>query len=325
MSVHDTQTRTFGEMFGAVCENVGRFIRGKDDVIRLVGLCLVADGHILIEDAPGLGKTSLAKALAASVQGSVGRVQFTPDLLPADVVGASVWNRSNGEFEFRSGPIFNNIILADEINRASPKTQSALLEAMAERQVTIDGTTHRLARPFLVIATQNPIEHAGTYPLPESQLDRFLMRLSMGYPDRVAELDILTQHGATDDETLMAQLQPVLTIGEVTAMQHALSSVHIDGGLQGYLVDLATATRRHPMLALGMSPRAVLALQRVSQALAAASGRDYVTIDDVKALAPYVITHRLVVGADAQLQGVDAANVLNEILARVPVPAPGVH
>ncbi|NNE72327.1 MAG: MoxR family ATPase [Acidimicrobiales bacterium] len=323
MSVQETTTRTFAQMFGALCTNIGQFIRGKDDVVRLVALSMIADGHLLIEDAPGLGKTSLAKSLAASVSGTMGRIQFTPDLLPSDVVGASVWNRETGAFEFRPGAVFNNIVLADEINRASPKTQSALLEAMAERQVTVDGITHRLARPFLVIATQNPIEHQGTYPLPESQLDRFLMRLNMGYPERTAEIEILTSHGASTDEALLENLTPVLTPGEVVAMQSALSGVHVNPGLQGYLVDLATATRRHPMLALGMSPRATLALQRVSQALAAASGRDYVTADDVKALSSYVITHRLVVSADAQLQGVAAKSVLSEILTRVPVPAGG--
>ncbi len=323
MTMPETQSRTFADLFGALCSNVAQVIRGKNEAIRLTTLGLVSQGHILVEDAPGVGKTSLARALAASLDGTLGRVQFTPDLLPADVVGTSVWNRETGAFEFRPGAVFNHIVLADEINRASPKTQSALLEAMAERQVTVDGTTHPLAEPFLVIATQNPIEHEGTYPLPESQLDRFLMRISMGYPDRSSELDILASHGATTSAQQLDALQPVVAVTDVAAMSRSLGSVHVDPSLHNYLVDLATATRRHPSLALGMSPRALLSLQRVCQAQAASLGRAYVTADDIKQLTTHVVAHRLIVSPEALLQGVEAGSVLQEILARVPIPPAG--
>ena len=310
-------TETFAELFEAVIDNVERAIEGKREVIRLMVLCLVAEGHLLIEDAPGVGKTTLAKALAASVDGSFGRLQFTPDLLPADVVGTSVWNRATSEFDFRPGPVFNQIVLGDEINRASPKTQSALLEAMAERQVTIDGTTHRLSAPFMVIATQNPIEHEGTYPLPEAQLDRFLMRISVGYPDRGAELDMLETHGSADP---VSSLQAVIGARHVLGLAAAAQSVHMAPPLRGYLIDLAEATRRHPSLMLGMSPRAVLSLQRVARAHAASLGRTYVTPDDLKTLAPYVIAHRLILSPEAQLQGITAVQVLDQILASIAVP-----
>ena len=254
---------SFADLVGVVSDNVGRVIQGKPEVIDLVVLCLVSEGHLLVEDVPGVGKTSLAKALATSIDCSFGRVQFTPDLLPSDVVGVNVWNRATSTFEFRPGPVFSNIVLGDEINRASPKTQSALLEAMAERQVTVDGVTHPLERPFMVIATQNPIEHEGTYPLPDSQLDRFLMRVSVGYPGRDAELTILDAHG---DHDALADLGPVITASQVEGMAQAVRSVHVADPLRGYLVDLANATRRHPGVAIGMSPRATLALQRVARA-----------------------------------------------------------
>jgi MoxR-like ATPase len=286
-------------------------------VSQHVGLSLVAEGHVLLEDAPGGGKSSLAKALAASVDCTFGRVQFTPDLLPADVVGMTVWNRGSGLFDFRPGPIFCNIVLGDEINRASPKTQSALLEAMGERQVTVDTTTHILATPFMVIATQNPIEHEGTYPLPESQLDRFLMKISMGYPARSAELDILDRHGSGDP---LSEITAVVTAAELRAMTAAAQSVHMAPLLRGYIVDIAETTRRHPALTLGMSTRAALALQRVSRVQAASVMRTYVTPDDVKALARPVLAHRLLVSPEAQLQGVTSAQVLEQILEAVPVP-----
>ncbi len=296
-------------------------IRGKDEVIRLTVLCLIAEGHLLIEDAPGVGKTSIAKALAASVDSSLGRIQFTPDLLPGDVTGISVWNRNTGDFDFRPGPVFNNIVLGDEINRASPKTQSSLLESMAERQVTVDGSTHQLASPFMVIATQNPIEHEGTYVLPEAQLDRFLMRVSVGYPDRAAELDILT---TLDGDDPTAQLKAVVTTDNIRGMSKAVSSVHVAPSLRNYMVDLATATRQHPSLAVGMSPRAVLALQRVTRTAAAAAHRDHVIPDDLKNLAQPTLAHRLVLSPEAQLQGVTTTQVLGEILAGLPVPtSPG--
>jgi MoxR-like ATPase len=311
------RTRTFAELFDAVVANVGAVIQGKTDVIRLVVLAMVAEGHVLIEDAPGTGKTSMAKALGRSIEAEVGRIQFTPDLLPTDVVGLSVWNRSNTTFEFRPGPVFAGIVLADEINRASPKTQSALLEAMAEGQVTVDGTTHRLRRPFMVLATQNPLDHEGTYPLPESQLDRFLMKVSMGYPSREAELQILTTH-ATD--SVIDTLQPVVSRAEIQGLIAAAQTVHVAPPVQHYLVELADASRRHRDLALGMSTRATLSLQRVTRALAAAQGREFVTPDDVKVLAHPVLDHRLVVNADASLRGVTTRDATEDILSSVPVP-----
>ncbi|MFP5254321.1 MAG: AAA family ATPase [Acidimicrobiia bacterium] len=301
----------------AVASNVERVIQGKREVVELVLLCLVSEGHLLIEDVPGVGKTSLAKSLAASIEGSFGRLQFTPDLLPSDVVGLSVWNRVTSELEFRPGPIFHNVVLADEINRASPKTQSALLEAMAEHQVTVDGATYRLDDPFMVIATQNPIEHEGTYPLPESQLDRFLMRVSVGYPAPESELEILEAHG---DHDALEDIRSVITADEVAAMAAAVRGIHVAPALKRYLVELANASRRHPHLALGMSPRATLALQRVARARAALHGRAYVVPDDLKALAEPVLAHRLLITPEAQLQGVSAADALTEVLAAVPVP-----
>jgi MoxR-like ATPase len=314
-----TQAReaSFADLHGRLVENVERVIQGKPEVISLVTLCLISQGHLLIEDVPGVGKTSMAKALAVSIDGSFGRLQFTPDLLPTDVVGLTIWNRTTSEFEFRPGPVFSNIVLADEINRASPKTQSALLEAMAESQVTVDGRTYRLDDPFMVIATQNPIEHEGTYPLPESQLDRFLMRVSVGYPSAESELQILDTHG---DHDALDDIGAVISAVDVDRMAAAARGIHVAPALKGYLVDLAAASRRHPHLALGMSPRATLALQRVARARAAADGRAYVVPDDLKALAEPVLAHRLLVTPEAQIQGVSAADALGEVLGAVPVP-----
>lgn len=309
---------TFPDLFAAICDNVRRVIRGKDSVIELAVLALVAEGHVLIEDVPGVGKTSLAKALAATVGGAFGRVQFTPDLLPADVVGTSVWNQQSGQFEFRAGPVFNNIVLADEVNRSSPKTQSALLEAMAEAQVTIDGTTRELPRPFMVIATQNPLEYHGTYPLPESQLDRFLLKLTVGYPARADEAAILSSEGANPG---LASLGAVVGPAHVNAMADHARRIHVAQALTDYLLDLAAATRSHRALALGMSPRATLGLRRAAQVRAAAQGRDYAIADDVKVLAQPVLSHRLVVAPESQIQGVDASAVLAEILSGVAVRA----
>ena len=308
---------TFADHHTAVRTNIERVIQGKPEVIELVLLCLVSEGHLLIEDVPGVGKTSLAKALSASIDGTFGRLQFTPDLLPTDVVGLTVWNRNTSEFEFRPGPVFGNIVLADEINRASPKTQSALLEAMEERQITVDGATRALEPPFMVIATQNPIEHEGTYPLPESQLDRFLMRVSVGYPSAESELQILDTHG---DHDALDDIGSVITAADVRTLTDVAKTVHVAPALKSYLVELATASRRHPQLALGMSPRATLALQRVARARAAASGRTYVVPDDLKALAEPVLAHRLLVTPEAQLQGISAGDALTEVLRSVPIP-----
>jgi MoxR-like ATPase len=311
---HDVTT--FADRFDAVVTNVEQVIQGKQDAVRLALVCMVAEGHLLIEDVPGVGKTSLAKALAASIDGAFSRIQFTPDLLPSDVTGVMVWNRGRSSFEFRQGGIFANIVLGDEINRASPKTQSALLEAMEERQVTVESTTYVLAPPFMVIATQNPIEHEGTYPLPDSQLDRFLMRIEMGYPDKGAEIAILDTHasGATD------HLVPAISAGDVTTMVSVGRSVHVAPALKAYMVDLAEATRRHPRLTLGVSPRGTLALLRAARALAASVGREYVLPDDLKALAGPVLEHRLMLTPEAQMAGVTQADVLDEVLASVPVP-----
>ena len=311
---------TFADGFEAIVENVERLIQGKSDAIRLAVMSLVAEGHLLIEDVPGVGKTSLAKALAASLGCLWQRIQFTPDLLPSDVTGVNVYSRANGSFEFRPGGVFANIVLGDEINRASPKTQSALLEAMQERQVTVDAATYTLPNPFMVIATQNPIEHEGTYPLPESQLDRFMMRIAMGYPDRAAEIEMLDLHGGVGAVTV-EELQPVTTTERVVAMTDTARAVHVAPAVRGYLVDLAEATRRHPSLALGVSPRATLALQSAARARAASVGRGWVVPDDVKELAGPVLEHRLVLTPEATIGGGTGADVLVEVLDSVPVPA----
>jgi MoxR-like ATPase len=309
---------TFEEQFDALVSNVERVIQGKREVIQMALACMVADGHLLIEDVPGVGKTMLAKAIARSIDGTWHRIQFTPDLLPSDVTGVSVWNRATNEFEFRSGGIFANIVLADEVNRASPKTQSALLEAMEERQVTVDAVTHDLQQPFMVIATQNPIEYEGTYPLPEAQLDRFLMRVKMGYPDRAAGIDILETHGAGEP---VDDLTPVLGAADVVRMAEAVTSIYVAPSLKGYIVDVVEATRHERDLVLGVSPRGALALQRASRAFAASSGRDYVIPDDLKMLAGSVLEHRLILSPEAQLRGASPADVLESVLGRVPVPS----
>jgi MoxR-like ATPase len=311
-------TRTFASLFDAITSNIARVVQGKKDAIDLAVSCLLAEGHLLIEDVPGVGKTSLAKAMAASVHCTWKRVQFTPDLLPADLVGVSIFQRSSESFVFQRGPLFANIVLADEINRASPKTQSALLEAMEERQVSADGASHMLPEPFMVIATQNPVEQEGTYRLPESQLDRFLMRLSLGYPDREAELAIVQTHGSN---AAMNDLQPVVTTEEVMALIEAVRTVHLALTLQGYMVDLAEASRRHPALLLGLSPRATLQLSRATRARAASQGREYATPDDVKAVAEPVLSHRVMLRPDAMSRGVTGVTVIREIVGSVPVPA----
>jgi len=307
-----------GGLFTAIVGNVLKVIQGNELAIRHAVTCLVAGGHLLIEDVPGVGKTSLGKSIAASVDCRHRRIQFTSDLLPSDVTGVSIYDRTTSKFEFRPGPIFANIVLGDEINRASPKTQSALLEAMEEHQVTVDATTYPLASPFMVIATQNPIEHEGTYPLPESQLDRFLMRIGMGYPDRAAEVAMLDVHAGA---SAVERVRAVARGSDIVEMVDVARLVHVAPVLKGYLVDLATATRRHPNAAIGVSPRATLALQRAARAYAASIGREYIVPDDIKALAGPVLSHRLVLTPEAELGGSTPDQVLGDVLASVPVPS----
>ena len=310
----------FDEQFRLIRDNMELAVKGKPEVIELLILALVSSGHVLIEDVPGVGKTSLGKALARSIDVSFGRIQFTPDLLPVDITGTSVFSRSEGTFEFRPGPVFSSIVLADEINRASPKAQSALLEAMGEQQVTIDGVTRRLKPPFTVIATQNPLEYEGTYPLPESQLDRFLMRLQVGYPDRVSEDSILMTRGAREP---VDAIEAVADAATVRQMSDRLDEVHASAPLRAYVLDIADATRHHPGLALGLSPRGVLAVLRVARARAASLNRDFITPDDIKALAPVMLPHRLLPGSDSRMRGVRSAEIVAEIIDCVPVPREG--
>jgi MoxR-like ATPase len=303
-----------------VRDNIARVIVGRDDVIELALVAMLCNGHVLIEDVPGLGKTMLAKALARSVGCSFKRIQFTPDLMPSDVTGINFFNKKSGEFEFRAGPLIANIVLADEINRATPRTQSALLEAMEEHQLTIDGVTTRLPAPFLVLATQNPIELEGTFPLPEAQLDRFLLRVRMGYPDAAEEDAILLRF---ESENPLDALQPVIEAADLVRMGALTPSVHCEPSVRDYIVSITQATRAHAAVELGASPRATLALFRASRALAAVRGRDYVMPDDVKQLAPAVLGHRLMLSAQSRLRGRDAEGLVRELLEEIPVPVEG--
>jgi MoxR-like ATPase len=297
-------------------ENVEQVIVGKRQPIEFIMVALLCEGHVLLEDVPGSGKTMLARAIAASLGISFKRIQCTPDLLPNDITGVSIFNQKTGEFEFNPGPIFVNILLADEINRATPRTQAALLEAMQEQQVTIDGVTRELPRPFLVLATQNPIEYEGTFPLPEAQLDRFLIRLSIGYPNRMDERQILVN---------LWREHPITKIGKVvdgqqlSALQKRVWDVNVDVTLQDYIVALAEATRNHPDLSLGVSPRGSLALLKGAQALAAIRGRDYVIPDDIKSLVPLTLSHRLILKPEAELRGRTAHLILEDVLEKTPL------
>jgi MoxR-like ATPase len=297
--------------------NVERVIVGKREVIDLLMVALLCEGHVLIEDVPGIGKTVLARSVARTLDCSFHRIQFTPDLLPSDITGVSFFNQRSQEFEFRAGPIFSQVVLAEEINRATPRTQSALLECMDERQVTMEGETRPLPRPFLVLATQNPIELEGTFPLPEAQLDRFLLRLSIGYPSEGEEKAIVRRFrtGSPLDE-----LPAVVSVGELTIVQRLAREVHVADAVEDYIVRLVRASRLHASIELGASPRATLALYHAAQALAAIKGRGYVLPDDVKRLAPAVLTHRLITSAQSRLRGRGPADVLSEVLATVPVP-----
>ena len=297
-------------------ENIEHVIVGKRSTIEYIIVALLCEGHVLLEDVPGSGKTMLARSVATSLGISFKRIQCTPDLLPNDVTGVSIFNQKSGEFEFKPGPIFVNILLADEINRATPRTQSALLEAMQEQQVTVDGVTRDLPRPFLVLATQNPIEYEGTFPLPEAQLDRFLMRLSLGYPSRVDERQILVN---LRREHPITKLGKVVDGHELIALQKRIWDVNVDDTLQDYIVALAEATRTHPDLALGVSPRGSLALLKTAQALAAIRGRDYVIPDDIKILVPLTLSHRLILNPEAELRGRTAFGILTDVLEKTPL------
>jgi MoxR-like ATPase len=308
----------FAERFDRLVANVSRVIHGKDAVIRAAVTCIVAEGHLLIEDVPGVGKTSLARAIAASVSLVWNRIQFTPDLLPSDVTGVSVFDQARATFEFRPGPVFANIVLGDEINRASPKTQSALLEVMEERTVTTDATVYQVPRPFVVVATQNPIDLEGTYALPEAQLDRFLMRLSIGYPSPEAEARVLRYER---DAPSVANLQPVMTGDDLLAMiDDVKAAVEVSPALENYIVSICAHTRQVPEVRLGVSPRGALSLLRAARVAAAAAGRAYLTAEDVKALAQPVLAHRVILKPDAELAGRTAEDVVARALQAVAVP-----
>ncbi|HXF60885.1 MAG TPA: MoxR family ATPase [Caldilineaceae bacterium] len=306
--------QTIGER---VLRNVQQVIVGKDAEVRLTLLAMLCEGHLLIEDVPGVGKTMLARAIARSIGCTFRRIQFTPDMLPSDVTGVSIYNQKTMEFEFRPGPIMAQIVLTDEINRATPKTQSALLEAMEERQVTVDGKTYPMARPFLVLATQNPIEYEGTFPLPEAQVDRFMMRIHLGYPGKNHEIEMLTRQ--TDHHPIQ-DLQQVVALEELLEAQQAIRGVYVDDLVKSYIVDLVTTTRDHPDIYLGASPRGSLALFLAARALAALEGRDFVLPDDVKRLAEPALAHRLIISPSARIKNVTARQVIEDALRHTPVP-----
>jgi MoxR-like ATPase len=297
--------------------NVARVIVGKDEVIELCLVALLCEGHVLLEDVPGIGKTTLAKAIARSVGCTFKRIQFTPDLLPSDVTGILFFNQKTQEFEFRPGPLMAQIVLADEVNRATPRTQSALLEAMQERQMTVDVETMLLPRPFLVLATQNPIELEGTFPLPEAQIDRFLLRVALGYPSEEDENEILVRYEREDP---LETLQPVAQAADLLAMQEQVKTIHVEESVREYVVQVARATREHPAIELGASPRGTLSLYKTAQALAAIRGRTFVLPDDVKYLAPPVLTHRIIISPQTRLRGRRPEEVMAEIVDTVPVP-----
>jgi MoxR-like ATPase len=304
---------------GRVLDEVERAVVGKREVLELVLLAVLADGHVLIEDYPGLAKTLMARSFAEATSLRFGRIQFTPDLMPSDVTGSSIYNQRESDFEFRPGPIFTNLLLADEINRAPPKTQAALLEAMQERQVTIEGETHLLERPFLVLATQNPIEYEGTYPLPEAQLDRFLIRIGLGYPSRQHEWEVLERR--LERRVDEVELDQVIDGPELLSMQRAIEAVHVSEAVGRYMVDLVRATRESPRIQVGASPRGSLALLKLSRARAAVAGRDFVTPDDVKAVATPALAHRLALRPELWVQRIRGEDVVREVLDSVPTPA----
>ncbi len=307
------------EHAGRILDEVERAVVGKRDALELVLLGVLADGHVLLEDYPGLAKTLTARSFAQVTQTGFNRIQFTPDLMPSDVTGSSIWNQRDGDFEFRPGPIFTNLLLADEINRAPPKTQAALLEAMQERQVTIEGVTHQLARPFLVLATQNPIEYEGTYPLPEAQLDRFLLRVSFGYPSRSDEWEVLSRRLERREDEV--ELTPVVDGQTLLALQAAIEDVHVSDAVGAYIVDLVTATRTSTSTTVGASPRGSLAVLKLARCKAALAGRDFVTPEDVKAVAVPGLAHRLMLKPELWVQQLAAEDIVRELLETVPTPA----
>ena len=315
MTITPEQATWFAQTFAALADNVERAVLGKRHVVELVLTAMLSEGHVLLEDVPGTGKTSLARAVAQSVQGTTTRIQFTPDLLPGDITGITVYDQKTGEFDFHKGPVFANIVLADEINRASPKTQAALLEVMEEGHVTIDGVTRPVGKPFLVLATQNPVEQAGTYRLPEAQLDRFLLRTSLGYPDHAATVRILDQ-GAT----AIAELAPIITPGALTGMAELAAEVYVDALVLDYIARLVDATRSADEVRLGVSIRGALALTRATRATAAVQWRTYATPDDVKRLAVAVLAHRLILHPEAEFDGVTAEAVIGQVLLDVAPP-----
>lgn len=311
------QSLAANQLIEDMINNVETVIVGKRKIIRLITVALLAGGHVLIEDVPGVGKTVLVRAIAQSIGADFKRIQFTPDLLPSDITGLSIFNQKSGEFEFRPGPLMGNVILADEINRTSPKTQSALLEGMAERRVTVDGVTRSLPELFFVMATQNPIEYEGTYSLPEAQLDRFLLKLSMGYPSRENELAILDR---LSGENQLAGVKPVLTTSDILELRQQVEHVYASGSVKNYLLDIVVATRKHPMIYLGVSPRGSLDLLKAARAYAFIDERDYVTPDDIKAVAPFVLAHRIVMRQSTANSEFTAQSVIRELIEQIEVP-----
>ncbi len=311
------QTKIYNEKIERVIENINKVIIGKEEVASLSLVALLTDGHVLLEDVPGVGKTMLVRTLAKSVNCDFTRIQFTPDLLPSDVTGVSIYNPKELKFEFRSGPIFGNIILADEINRTSPKTQSALLEAMEEKSVTVDGTTKQLQKPFFVMATQNPIEYEGTYPLPEAQLDRFLLKLKMGYPTFGEELEMLHRTSSTHP---IEAIEAVMSQAEVLQAQEEVKQVYIDHSVKQYIINLVTRTRENSSIYLGVSPRGSIALMKAAMAYAYISDRDYVIPDDVKYLAPFVLSHRIILTSEARYEGITSEDAIASIIKSTHVP-----
>ncbi len=311
-------TEGYGESIGRVITEVKKAIVGKDEVLMNMMYVILSDGHVLIEDNPGLAKTLMAKSFAAALGLEFKRVQFTPDLLPADITGVYIYDRKTGEFKIMKGPVFTNILLADEINRAPPKTQSALLESMQERQVTIEGETYRIERPFLVIATQNPIEQEGTYPLPEAQVDRFLAKISIGYPDREAEVEILRRRIQRKKDDV--EIETVLSKEELVEIQRATEEVFVEETLLHYITDLTRETRRHKQVEVGASPRGSIAILKLSRARALCHGRDYVTPEDIKAVTPMALRHRIVMKPESWIRGVRSDDVIRDVLSKVPVP-----